>query len=382
MKGIGKFQDAKLESEFRAEYTEDFNRNIQNVYKALVPFMALFTVVEYWLRPEGYGYKVLLFIFLPALLLFLFLSHWQPFLRLVWGKAQMHASWLAVLLIGGIEYLLSVNVDQYYAVGKNHPVLIYVIVVYSILRFQLFWATVTAVLISASTVVFQLLSPHSLNGRLLATLVVANVIGMWIAARLESGTRQDFLDRREAEAAAAKLKGMLANVIPPDVAERLKSSSADHLHYQQPVEDLAVLFSDLSGFTAFARQVSPATLIRALNRINSLFDAEADRLGLTKIKTLGDAAVYVSGLTGRPDPDGLKEMGRAMLVRLADANRELGTELKIRIGLGRGRATCGVIGKLRVKFDVWGEAIEAAERHQKAAEPGEIRFDERLDATA
>ena len=52
---------------------------------------------------------------------------------------------------------------------------------------------------------------------------------------------------------------------------------------------MSVLFADIVGFTSLSARISPTELIEMLNRLFSAFDELADRHGLEKIKTIGDA---------------------------------------------------------------------------------------------
>ena len=71
----------------------------------------------------------------------------------------------------------------------------------------------------------------------------------------------------------------------------------------------AVLFADLSGFTRLSREMDPDRLVALLNTIFSEMDRLADRHGLEKIKTIGDAYMVAAGVPEAQE-DGL--------VRLAD----------------------------------------------------------------
>lgn len=382
MKHTLRFSDPAQEAAFLRHHEDLFNDNIRKVYTGMIWFVPIYVVVELIFFNEKYTTFVGLYTLLPTFVVLRFLAAWKPFLEFVRGKCEYHATMFSITFLGALEVFLNYKVPDYYAPGSNKLLLVHIACVHSLLKLRVRYSTTISTALIGISVALQVLTLQKVNLALVLTTFAANALGAWLAWQFERHERREFVRRFESEKAAAKLKEMLANVIPSDVAEHLKTSSSDHLHYQQEVPDLAVLFSDLSGFTKFSTSVAPKKLIHTLNTINSKFDTEADRLGISKIKTLGDAAVYVSGLTGSPNPAALREMAEAMLVKLDEANRELGISLNIRIGLGRGRAIVGVIGKLRVKFDVWGDAIDAAELHQKAARPGEIRDRSQVDAAS
>ena len=62
---------------------------------------------------------------------------------------------------------------------------------------------------------------------------------------------------------------------------------------------MTVLFADIVGFTALSAAVTPEELVELLNEVFSRFDELAERHGLEKIKTIGDAYMVAAGL---PEP--------------------------------------------------------------------------------
>ena len=56
-----------------------------------------------------------------------------------------------------------------------------------------------------------------------------------------------------------------------------------------------MLFADIVGFTAAARQVGPEATVSMLNRFFFVADELAQRLGCEKIKTIGDCVMAAAG---------------------------------------------------------------------------------------
>lgn len=83
-----------------------------------------------------------------------------------------------------------------------------------------------------------------------------------------------------------------------------------------------------------------------LNKIFSAFDQLAERHGLEKIKTIGDAYMVVGGLpTLRPDhAESVAEMALDMQQEIAKFSQELNESFSIRIGINTGPVVAGVIG--------------------------------------
>lgn len=170
--------------------------------------------------------------------------------------------------------------------------------------------------------------------------------------------------RRLYEAVLAEKKvseRLLLNVLPRSVAERLKS---DPGIIADSFRDVTVLFADIVGFTTLSENMSPEELVSMLNEVFSLFDAIAERRGLEKIKTIGDAYMAVAGVpTPVADHAGrAAHMALDMLQALQRFNAENGFELQLRIGIHTGAVVAGVIGKSKFIYDLWGDAVNTASR--------------------
>src|SRR6476660_3206403 len=89
---------------------------------------------------------------------------------------------------------------------------------------------------------------------------------------------------------------LLLNVLPASIADKLKQQVGI---IAEGFDDVSVLFADIVGFTALSARLSPTALIELLNRVFSSFDELAEKHGLEKIKTIGDAYMVAGGL---PEP--------------------------------------------------------------------------------
>src|SRR5262245_33689426 len=81
---------------------------------------------------------------------------------------------------------------------------------------------------------------------------------------------------------------LLLNILPGPIAARLKR---EHGVIAESFADVTVLFADIVDFTPLAARVAPTELVGILNAIFSRFDELAERHGLVKIKTIGDAYI-------------------------------------------------------------------------------------------
>ena len=123
---------------------------------------------------------------------------------------------------------------------------------------------------------------------------------------------------------------------------------------------MAVLFSDLVGFTQIAASLAPRDLVAELNELLRSFDAAATRLGVEKIKTMGDAYLAVAGLTeSETDP---VVAAVSLAIEMRDTVVAAADRWHIRIGVHAGPVVAGVIGTRKFAYDVWGDTVERGEQ--------------------
>ena len=175
-----------------------------------------------------------------------------------------------------------------------------------------------------------------------------------------------------AERAKAETEAVLRNVLPDSVVERLKTNP------KEPIADgfatASVLFADIKGFVSLARTLGPEATVALLNRLVSAFDALAEKHGVEKIKTIGDAYMVASGVPeARADHvEALASMALDMLATAQRIGYETGHAIEIRIGMAAGPMMAGVIGRRKFSYDVWGDPVNIASRLEQASEPGRI----------
>jgi class 3 adenylate cyclase len=169
---------------------------------------------------------------------------------------------------------------------------------------------------------------------------------------------------------------LLLNVLPAPIAERLKQGEGV---IADAFPEVTVLFADLVDFTRRSQQVSPAQVVATLNELFSAFDRLAQRHGLEKIKTIGDAYMVAGGLPNpRPDhTQAVAEMALAMQEEVAGRADPSGQPLAVRIGIDTGPVEAGVIGTSKFSYDLWGDTVNTASRMESHGVAGCIQVTER-----
>ncbi|MFZ5476129.1 MAG: adenylate/guanylate cyclase domain-containing protein [Myxococcota bacterium] len=237
----------------------------------------------------------------------------------------------------------------------------------------------TALLSSSSSVAFFLARPeetahplfHSVLIMQLCAVVGFALYGHW-TYRLR---RANFMQQRALDDARARSESLLLNILPAEVADRLKEGRravADHF------DEVTVLFADIVGFTPIAQRLRPDQVVAFLNRLFSEFDALADQHGLEKIKTIGDAYMVAGGLpTRRADhAEAVCSMALAMLEVAARTPAPDGSPVHLRVGVATGPVVAGVIGARKFSYDLWGDTVNTASRMESHGLGGTVQVTE------
>ncbi|HMV53320.1 MAG TPA: adenylate/guanylate cyclase domain-containing protein [Rhodocyclaceae bacterium] len=167
---------------------------------------------------------------------------------------------------------------------------------------------------------------------------------------------------------------LLLNILPGPIAERLKNSNQT---IADGFADVTVMFADIVNFTQVASGMTPSQVFAMLNRIFSVWDELAEKYGIEKIKTIGDAYMVAGGLNDA------REDYSAAIADLALEMRDLlhrdfnvnDRHLDVRIGIGTGPVVAGVVGKKKFIYDLWGDTVNIASRITTEGTPGMVQCD-------
>ena len=168
---------------------------------------------------------------------------------------------------------------------------------------------------------------------------------------------------------------LLLNILPGPVAERLKMEDGT---IADGFADVTVMFADIVNFTTLAEGMSPNQIFAMLNKVFSSFDSLAERHGLEKIKTIGDAYMVAGGLNDESSvnySEAIAQMALDMRDLLASDLSVNDHRLEIRMGIGTGPVVAGVVGKKKFIYDLWGDTVNLASRITAESVPGMVQVD-------
>eukprot|EP00928_Gymnodinium_smaydae_P028563 TRINITY_DN21748_c0_g1_i1.p1 TRINITY_DN21748_c0_g1~~TRINITY_DN21748_c0_g1_i1.p1 ORF type:complete len:739 (+),score=82.45 TRINITY_DN21748_c0_g1_i1:58-2274(+) len=216
------------------------------------------------------------------------------------------------------------------------------------------------------------------------TVCLVTVATTTMSYVVEVITRTDYVQAAAVWKESVNSNFLLRNTLPRPVIDQLKSVGGRH-GVAQSYAAVTVLFADVVGFTTMSAQISAQELVELLNTMFNRFDDLAERLGVEKIKTIGDCYMCAAGLPIPSDDHAsvVARFGLQMLETVANGefqNPATGDPLQVRAGLHSGPAVAGVIGHRKFAYDLWGDAVNTASRMESHGEPMRLHCSEETRA--
>ncbi|MGH8620879.1 MAG: adenylate/guanylate cyclase domain-containing protein [Burkholderiales bacterium] len=188
---------------------------------------------------------------------------------------------------------------------------------------------------------------------------------------------------KQLQAEQEKSERLLLNILPGPIAQRLKEQ---HQTIADGFSDCTVMFADIINFTRLSEEMPPKFMVTLLNEVFSHFDVLAEKYGLEKIKTIGDAYMVAGGLDEHHRAPGFSVSERdycssicEMATEMRDFMETLSgikkARLQIHVGIGTGPVVAGVIGMKKFIYDLWGDTVNIASRVTEQAGPSAILVD-------
>jgi DNA-binding response OmpR family regulator len=205
-------------------------------------------------------------------------------------------------------------------------------------------------------------------------------------AQLSDWNRQ-LEDRVKTQVEELDRLGRLRRFLPPQLADVAMSSGADSL-LESHRREIAVVFADLAGWTAFSETTEPEEVMSVIREFHDVMGGIIGTHEATVGWFAGDGVMaWFNDPYPTPEPAG---RAAAMAIAMRDAMagrtaawRHRGHQLDFTVGISLGYATIGTIGfEGRYEYGAVGSVLNLASRLSDEAGPGQILMSARALASA
>jgi adenylate cyclase len=370
-----RFRNTEVESAFRASYFRNNLGNIRFAFLSGAFLYALWGVVLYphilALADKRFDLTMRYGVFIPVLLIAFGLTFMRSFER-IWEWVAVSVAILTVLVwVYYVAQVLTMPAEYGY-VG----LILITAFTYTLLRLRFVWVVLITAVGIAAYLPYVVSAVHIFGvTTVLATLFITTfgALGGVVAYRTERSSRLLFIRERQLNRERERSERLLLNVLPRVIIDRLKAGTNGG-HVAEALDEVSVLFADAVNSTEEAAKSSPEGFAETLDQLFRRFDDVADRYGLEKIKTIGDAYMAVAGA---PVPmanhaQAAADMALDVLDEAGRVRWPSGDPIEVRVGVATGPAVAGVIGQRKFAYDLWGDTVNLASRLEAYGEPGRI----------
>lgn len=160
---------------------------------------------------------------------------------------------------------------------------------------------------------------------------------------------------------------LLHVIFPDEIVRELKATRSVR---PRRYEDVAVLFTDIVGFTEYSDLRDPEEVVASLQRLVREHEELTALHDMEKIKTIGDSFMATAGLL-KPCENPVLPSVRCGLAMI-EAARTLPPHWELRVGVHVGPLVAGVLGQRQYLYDVIGDTVNIASRVEKHGAPGSV----------
>ncbi|MGH2682896.1 MAG: adenylate/guanylate cyclase domain-containing protein [Actinomycetota bacterium] len=375
-----RFRDGALERVFRADYFRHNLGNIRFAFLGGVILWVLWGVILYdhilALADKRVDVFMRYGVFIP-LLLAGFAVSFARFFERIW-------EWVAVVVASATVLLWVYYVSQVLTLPPEYGYVGLILITaftYTLLRLRFVLVMLVTVIGIAAYLPYVVSAVYIFGVKtVLATLFLTTfgALGGLAAYRMERFTRLLFLRERQLDRERLRSDSLLLNILPQAIVDRLKVRR-EGARIADDLDEVSVVFADAVGSTEQAARCTADEFADTLDTLFRRFDQIADRHGLEKIKTIGDAYMAVAGapVPVNDHAERAAEMALDMRAVAHEVRWPSGDEVVVRVGGATGPAVAGVIGQRKFAYDLWGDTVNLASRLQENAEPDRILVSEK-----
>ncbi len=176
--------------------------------------------------------------------------------------------------------------------------------------------------------------------------------------------KQEIYEQKQAiEESKQKTESVLSRVLPYEVAVQLKSKGyAKPRHYKR----VTVLYANFRNFSRYSHDFSTDDMINYLHHFFSYFDGIIETHYVEKIKTNAGLYICAGGVPLRNKSNPIDVLLVSLKMRkfiedINEINKKQNKKIfELSIGVNTGEVIAGIVGKNKLAYDIWGDAVNIA----------------------
>jgi len=155
-----------------------------------------------------------------------------------------------------------------------------------------------------------------------------------------------------------KVRDLLGKVVSHEIAEELLNNPVELGGEERTV---AILFSDIRGFTSFCEGLPPSRVLEELNKVLSTISDIIEKHNGVVDKYQGDAVMALFGAPIKGDADAINAMNAA--IEIIAALKQMEVMLSACVGVNTGLVVAGNLGsENRLNYSVIGDTVNLSAR--------------------
>ena len=208
----------------------------------------------------------------------------------------------------------------------------------------------------------------------------------------EKTMREDFISKLQVDTERRGYYSVACMLLPEHVVQKMTSTpieAKDRLKcsknplscaiYSSQDDDVAILFADIVGFTAFCKDTRADIVVDSLRKLFAELDTLATKCNVCKIETIGDAYWAAANLPKQSEDEGDSAiygiakfaLGIHSVCRkltIAGTNRHF----QMRVGIAYGSVSTGVVGTMSPRYHAFGPVVTSAMAMESQAGKGNV----------
>jgi class 3 adenylate cyclase len=179
----------------------------------------------------------------------------------------------------------------------------------------------------------------------------------------------------EVEQMKQKTDELFSEILPKEIHYLFNQNEEDVVF---TVESASIIFIDIARFCDYISSLPPNLTMEFLSKVFGAYDEVMKKYTLmTKIKSIGDAYLAVSGLFSPNDPhqshaEQIVSFGLDCIQVFERINLGLNAQLSIRIGIHCGSLITGILRNNNLAFEVVGNAISIVSKLIRTCPQGKV----------